>query len=285
MLKHRKIKNTGILFELLVRTITSDTLKGKDSPAINILKNHFTKTELGKEYKLYETVIKSQKYEPFKAEMVLSSILELSKKLNQDKIKKGKYNLIKEVKKHYDLDEFFKTKLPNYKIYASLYTLMEILNSPELMNNNIDQIIDNKTVLLEYMSSTPKISDNNGDFLEEFKQYDRDIRILSYKILLEKFNTKYDVLDEEQKLFLKDFINLKDSAPALKELYNSKVKTLKQSIKEINKKTQDPATKIKVDGSLMVLNELKKEDKINLNLLTNLLQYYTLLNELKVSNK
>jgi len=285
MLKHRKIKNAGILFELLVRTITSDTLKGKDSPAINILKNHFTKTELGKEYKLYETVIKSHKYEPFKAEMVLSSILELSKKLNQDKIKKDKYNLIKEVKKYYDLDEFFKTKLPNYKIYASLYILMEILNSPELMNNNIDQIIDNKTVLLEYMSSTPKISDNNGDFLEEFKQYDRDIRILSYKILLEKFNTKYDVLDEEQKLFLKDFINLKDSAPALKELYNSKVKTLKQSIKEINKKTQDPATKIKVDGSLMVLNELKKEDKINLNLLTNLLQYYTLLNELKVSNK
>ena len=45
-IKHSKYKNTGILFELLVRQITADTLKGVDSPAINLLKENFVKSEL-----------------------------------------------------------------------------------------------------------------------------------------------------------------------------------------------------------------------------------------------
>ena len=86
-IKHSKFRNTGILFEVVVRKITSETLSGKDSPAINILKSHFVNTELGKEYKLYETIFNSKNLDPIKASAVLDTLLEQSKKLNRTRIR------------------------------------------------------------------------------------------------------------------------------------------------------------------------------------------------------
>jgi hypothetical protein len=141
-IKHSKYKNTGILFELLVRQITSDTLSGKDSKATSILKKYFVKTELGREYKLYETLSKHKNITEGKAEVVINSVIESSKNLNRGTLKRQKYNLIKEISNYYNLDEFFKTKLPNYKIHAALYTLVEIYNSENL--SNPDQIFQIK---------------------------------------------------------------------------------------------------------------------------------------------
>jgi len=115
-IKHSKYKNTGILFELLVRQITADTLSGTDSKAAKILKQFFVKTELGKEYKLYETLSKYKSLTEGKADVIISTVIETSKNLNRGNLKRQKYNLIQEIQKHYNLDEFFKTKLPNYKL-------------------------------------------------------------------------------------------------------------------------------------------------------------------------
>ena len=95
-IKHSKFKNTGILFELLVRKITADTLAGTESPSVNILKKYFVNTELGKEYKLYETLFKSKNLTEGKANTILTTILESSKKLNRKALKREKYNLVKE---------------------------------------------------------------------------------------------------------------------------------------------------------------------------------------------
>ncbi len=108
-IKHSKFRNTGILFEVIVRKITSETLSGKDSPAINILKSHFVNTELGKEYKLYETIFKSKGLDSSKAKTVLDTVLEQSKRLNRTQIRKDKYNLIKELKYFYNVGDLFKS--------------------------------------------------------------------------------------------------------------------------------------------------------------------------------
>ena len=150
-IKHSKYKNTGILFEILVRQITSDTLSGKDSKATHILKKYFVKTELGKEYKLYETLFKHKNLTEGKAEVVINSIIESSKNLNRGTLKRQKYNLIKEISKHYNLEDFFKTKLSSYKVHAALYTLVEIYNSENLSNPT--QIIENKIALLESLKT------------------------------------------------------------------------------------------------------------------------------------
>ena len=282
-IKHSKYKNTGILFELLVRQITADTLKGGDSPAIDILKEHFVKTSLGREYKLYESILKSKVLNEGRANMVISTILESSSEFNRTSLRKQKYNLINEIKKHYSLDVFFGAKIKNYKELASLYTLIEGYNSKEISNSQ--QIIDNKVTLLEHLTKQEvNTKEVKEDVLKEFQTYDKDLRILTYKVLLEKFNSKYDNLSNEQKQVLKEFINSVDSAPGLRDFYNVKINELKSSLNKEAKTIKDKATQIKITEVAKYLVELDKNSKVNNDNLVDLLQYFELVKEIKISN-
>ena len=283
-IKHSKYKNTGILFELLVRQITADTLKGGDSPAIDILKEYFVKTTLGLEYKLYESILKSNVLNEGRANMVISTILEGSQKLNRTSLRKQKYNLINEIKKYYSLDVFFGAKIKDYKELASLYTLIEGYNS--LSNVDSNQIIENKITLLEHLTKQEVTSDIiKEDVLKEFQTYDKDLRILTYKILLEKFNNKYDSLGVEQKQVLKEFINSVDSTPGLREFYNKNIIELKEILNKEVKSIKDKATQIKIQEISKYLVELSKSSRVNNDHLIDLLQYHELVKEIKSTNE
>ena len=281
-LKHSKFKNTGILFELLVRRITADTLSGtkSESPAVGILKKYFVNTELGKEYKLYDTIIKSNSLTESKANVFITSILETSKKLNRKSLKRDKYNLIKEIKECYSVENFFKTKINNYSVLASIYTLVEIYNTDKAMDPN--QLVDNKLNLLEHLTKS-KIDVNKvkETVLQEFQTYDKDLRILAYRVLLEKFNTKYKNLNPNQKEILKEFINSVDSTPKLKEYYNNKIIQAKTSIKKTLPKIKDKPTQIKLFEVSKLIKEVPKKNKVKNNHLVDLLQYYELIGELE----
>jgi len=282
IVKHSKYKNTGILFELLVRQITSDTLSGVDSKAATILKKHFVKTELGKEYKLYETLLNNIRLSEGKADIIVSTLLESAKYLNKSALRRQKYNLIKEIKANYDVDEFFKTKLPNYKTQAAFYTLLEMydgVNQPEP-----NQVISNKLILLEHLTSAPVTTEAKDTLMEEFKSYDKDIRMLTYRALLEKFNSKYANLNEGQKSVLKEFINSVDNPSKLKDFYNTKVTEIKSNLTKLNKKVKDKTTQIKINEVSNILVTLDKNDKISNDDMTNLLHYYELLEELHKVN-
>lgn len=282
-IKHSKYKNTGILFELLVRQITADTLKGGDSPAIDILKEYFVKTSLGREYKLYESVLKSKVLNEGRANMVISTILESSSKFNRTSLRKQKYNLINEIKKHYDIDVFFGAKIKNYKELASLYTLIEGYNSKEASDSQ--QLIDNKVTLLEHLTKQEvNEKEVKEDVLKEFQTYDKDLRILTYKVLLEKFNSKYENLSTEQKQVLKEFINSVDSTPGLRDFYNNKIGDLQATLNEEAKNIKDKATQIKIQEVAKYLVELDKTAKVSNDNLVDLLQYYELVKEIKVAN-
>ena len=284
-IKHSKYKNTGLLFELLVRQITADTLHGvTQSPSLNILKKAFTKTELGKEYKLYETLFKNKNLSEGRADIVLNTILETIRKLNRSALRREKYNLINEIKSHYSLDEFFRHQVVGYKAYASFYKLIEIYNSDKL--SDTEEIIDNKVTILEYLTQSPvnqkKVKQN---LVEEFAKYDKDLRVLTYKVMLEKFNGKYSNLNKGQKEVLKEFMNSIDNTPRLKEIYNTKINEIKKVLKLQARKVKDTTTKIKLLEVVKLLTEIDKGSKINNDDLINLLQYYELTEELsRVSN-
>tara|TARA_Y100000385_G_C13087190_1_gene636940 strand:+ start:30 stop:890 length:861 start_codon:yes stop_codon:yes gene_type:complete len=283
-IKHSKYKNTGLLFELLVRQITADTLSGTESPSLSILKKAFTKTELGKEYKLYEILFKNKNLKESKADIILNTILEATRKLNRGTLKREKYNLINEIKNHYNLDEFFKHQVVAYKAYASFYKLIEIYNSDKL--SETEQIINNKITILEHLTQS-SINEKKvkQDLIEEFSKYDKDLRILTYKVMLEKFNGKYSNLNKGQKEILKEFINSIDNTPRLKEIYNIKINELKSSLKSYIAKVGDEATKIKLVEVVKLLTEINKNSKIGNEDLINLLHYYNLTEELsKVTN-
>ncbi len=282
-IKHSKYKNTGILFELLVRQITTDTLDGKDSPAKDILQKYFVKTELGREYKLYETLLKKTSLTETKANVVVSTLMESSLTLNRGAIKRQKYNLISEIQKHYDLNKFFNHQLPNYKVFAAFYTLLEISNSTQRINP--EHTINNKVTILEHLTAA-QIQENKvrDEIMDEFSNSDKDVRFIAYRMLLENFNTKYDSLNPNQKLILKEFITSVDNTPRLKEFYANKIVEIKEELSSLNSTTKNKVTKIKINEIISILSPLAKNVKVTDNDLVDLLQYYDLINELETVN-
>ena len=148
-IKHSKFKNTGILFELLVRQIASDTVSGKDSAAIGLVRKYFSKSELTKEHKLYQALINSKALTEGKAESLINATLEISARLNRTALRKEKYNLIKDIRESYSIEEFFKSKINNYTQYAAAYSLIEAHSSLEFVEPA--QVIENKVTLLEHI--------------------------------------------------------------------------------------------------------------------------------------
>ena len=226
-IKHSKYKNTGLIFELLVKQIAADTLDKKYSPAVNILKNFYTgKSALVREFKLYEFILKNKSVSQSKAESIVSTIIEVARSINADILKKQKYNLIKEIKEKYDLEEFFSISVKDYKPLAALYCLMEAHKVSDIIDPNF--LVDNKTTLLEHLTKEQQNKKEVRDTLiEEYSKYDKDLKLLTFKILLEKFNSKYGKLLPEQKNILKEFITSVDSSARLRNVVNEELKELK----------------------------------------------------------
>lgn len=274
--KHSKFKNTGLLFELLVRRITADTLEGKDSAAVDILRKYFLNSELGKEYKLYEQLSKHKNLTESKAELVINSLVETSSKLNRTEVRKQRYNLVREIKENYSVEKFFKVKINNYKIYAALNNLIENHTSTDVAP---EVVINNKMTLLEHLSKAP-VEEKKDELMEEFNGYDKDLKMLTYRVLLEKFNEKYDDLKSAQKEVLKEFINSVDAPEKLKELYNNRIPGIKSTLEMKIKSIEDQVVKIKLQEVLKYVTPLEKNDKFSNDDVVNLLQYYELINEL-----
>jgi hypothetical protein len=280
-IKHSKYKNTGLIFELLVRQIAADTISKKDSPALLILKKYYNdKTTLGKEYKLYEFVDKQTRLSPTKAETILATVLEMSKRLNKSSLRTYKYDIIKEIKQHYNLEEFFTIKVKNYKTHASLYCLLEIANTEDLVDPQ--SIVDNKTTILEHLTGTAvEQSDVRDNLIEEYSKYDKDLRLLTYRILLEKFNKRYDKLLPEQKNILREFIQSVSSSKKLFSFVNEELEKIKKEISEHEAKVKDTVVQIKLKEVYKTIKPVEKADKISNQHLVSLMQYYDLIAELK----
>ena len=279
-IKHSKFKNTGILFELLVRQIASETVSNKDSAAIGLVKKYFSKSELAKEYKLYQALITPKNLSEAKAETFVNSTLEASLRLNKTALRKEKYNLIKEIRENYDLEEFFKAKINNYKQYAAAFNLIEAHNSLEFTEPQ--QIIDNKITLLEHITRKEVDKESVKDrVMEEYGNMDKGTRILAYRMLLEKFNSKYATLSDKQKGVLKEFINNISNTTKLREFVNSNFKTITEEITALIPTILDKTTQIKLAEVITLLHPLDKTQNVKDENIISLLQYHQLIDEIK----
>ena len=279
-IKHNKYKNTGILFELLLRQVTSDTISGKDSSSLPLIKKYFGKTELAKEYKLYQTLTANKSLSEGRAETLINTTLELHSRLNRTALRKEKYNLIKEIKSHYNLEEFFKAKVNNYKQHAAVYTLMEAYSTLEFVNPA--SVIDNKVTLLEHITRKEVNKEEVKDrVMEEFIQMDKGTRILTYRILVEKFNEKYGDLTESQKTVLKEFINNVSSTTKLKDFVNTNIDSVKKELTSLVETVKDDTIKIKINEVVTLIKPLDKNQSVKDDDIVTLLTYHQLVAELK----
>jgi len=279
-LKHNKFKNTGILFELLTRQITADIMSNKESAAVDIVKNYFSRGELAKEYKLYQALTKANALSEIKAETVLSSTIKLSERLNRTSLRKEKYNLIKEIKKHYDLEEFFKAKIHNYKAYAAVYNLIEAQISTEFIEPTF--VVENKITLLEFL--TKQNVDKNkveDQVMTEYASQDKNTRALISKIMIEKFNEKYANLLPEQRDVLKIYINKISNTVSLREYVNESFVNIKNTLAELTDKVVDQRTQIKLKELQSIIKPIDKNESVKDEDILNLLQFHELIHEIK----
>jgi len=277
--KHSKYRNTGILFELLVRQTTADLLENKDSKAVKILKKYFTNTDLGKEYNLYNTLVTSKKLTESKAEVLISTVVDQYKKIDFETTNRLKYNLIKEIKRHYKLEEFFTAKVDNYKSYASIYTIFESQYSKQ---SDTKQLVANKITLLEKISREDiKNKKVPASLVEELMKEDKEIRLMTYKILVEKFNDKYGTLSIKQKGLLKEYISSISDTTTLKESLNKRLSSIKKELISLSKSVESPVISIKLNEVIKLISPIKENIGVKDETITSILQYYDLIDELK----
>jgi hypothetical protein len=279
-LKHNKFKNTGILFELLTRQITADVMSNKESTAVNIVKKYFSRGEIGKEYKLYQALTKATSLSESKAESIINSTIRLSERINRTSLRKEKYNLIKEIKANYDLEEFFKAKIHNYKAHASIYNLIEAQVTSEFIEPSF--IVDNKVTLLEFLTKQDIDKDKiENQVMAEYAGQDKATRSLISKIMIEKFNTKYSNLLPEQRDVLRTYINNISNTVSLREYVNKSFESIKIELIELKSKVSDQRTQIKLNELASIIKPLDKTETVKDEDILNLLQFHELTHEIK----
>lgn len=278
--KHNKLRNTGLLFEFLLRQITSDVLnKIEGSKAVAIVKNKFNEnTELGKELALYNIIINKKFSSDRKADYFINEVLKERTNLNSTSLKREKYNLIKMISEYYDLQKFISSKVDNYKVYASTYKLFEYRTtlSPE-------QKTESHFNLVEHITTKSEIKLSETTILPD----DEDLRILTYKTLLEKFNQKYTKLSGAQKNLLREYINNISNTNSLKETLQHIVNELKKDLKTHSKGLKDKVVKIKLKEAINSIDKMcginEKSSVVKDSHVTQAMRYLELLKELKKS--
>lgn len=274
-MKHSKYKNTGILFELLTRQITEEAMSNSKSKAIGILKKHFNSNSyLLKEYQIYYTLLNKKFDKESSANVLMNTLLESYNTLNKPILKREKYNLVRDIKENYNVDNFFKSKIDNYKILASIYTLLEGNTS------NPTQLAESKVLVLETLTKTPNSSIKDSNIKSQYLKEDKETQQLAYKLLLEKFNSKYSSLSSKQIDLLKEYVYSITNSPKLKEYVNKEIKHVHAELLNLENKV-DEVTKIKIQEVKSLIKPLCKKSSIHDDNVVNLLNYYELIDEIK----
>jgi len=277
--KHSKFKNAGILFELLTRQITADILAGRDeSFTKNLMFKYFHESkELGKEVQLYNFVVQQSSKDTVSADRILNVVLQTRSKLNEKELDKQKYNLIKEIKEKYNIDEFLKNKIPNYKLYASVYKLFEDSTKNEI-KFDVKELIESREYIVENLIREKR---NGDDSLDIYGNQPAEVRLIAYKFLIENFNKKYSNLLPDQKKLLKEYITNISNSGKFTQFVNDEYKRVSTILKENIQSINSEVVKIKMNEVISQFSSKTLSGVVKENQLTSLLNAYELVEELK----
>jgi hypothetical protein len=277
-LKHSKFKNTGLLYELLARQLTIAVLNANESNALKLISKHFGKnTVLSKELQLYNYLLSEKVKGDASAMQFADAIVKMHDGLNRKQVNRAKYELIRDIRESFDIDSFFSYRIENYKILASIYKLFEYK-----MADNPVELVRTKALLVEHVQNkrSAETRDMFSNIPPEFK--DKDIRLLTYKVLIEKLNRKYNnALMSEQKELLREYIHSITNTPELKERINAHVDSIKRQLKALIPGVESKVTRIKLNEVVKILDVIRGKRHVNDEQISTILNYYELIKELK----
>ena len=280
-IKHSKFKNTGFLFELLTRQITLEILNNApEEKAKKIVQEFFGgKTEMAKELRLFNLLINEKYNSESKAEKYIDAIIETRTKLDENKLAREKYNLVKSIKENFELDSFLSSPVANYKVLASVHKIFEAKVQDV---TNVKEVFDAKLTLIEHISSsTPSLKQKEDKLLEDYRKQEKDLRLLTYKILVETFNKKYTNLNDDQKDILREYINNVNNTSKFGEYFDSKLKGVVTELHKLYSEVNDKITKIKLKETINVMKQQKIGKKVTDEQVSALMMSYELIKEIK----
>ena len=278
-IKHSKIKNTGLLYEILTRQVTADILDGRESKSVNLLRKYFNEeTALGKEKELYDILLTNSYKDERRAEKLLEAVVKTRQRISNQDLKKEKYNLIKEISETFSAKDFFNTRVSNYKTLASIYKFF--LTETTRIDFSPKEIIDTKYSILESITSTRRIK-KPSKVSETLRKEERDTQLLSYEILVDKFNKKYTNLSESQKSLLREYINNISNSNSFGEFINEEITKVVNELKPLLRKVNDKVVKIKLTEAINQAKNFTTKSFVRDNQVITLMRYYELIKELK----
>jgi len=280
-IKHSKFKNTGFLFELLTRQITLEILNNApEEKAKKIVQEFFGgKTEMAKELRLFNLLVTEKYNSESKAEKYIDAIIETRTKLDENKLSREKYNLVKSIKENFELDSFLSSPVSNYKVLASVHKIFEAKIQDV---TNVKEVFDAKLTLIEHISTaTPSLKQKEDKLMEDYRKQEKDLRLLTYKILVETFNKKYTNLNDDQKDILREYINNVNNTSKFGEYYDSKLKVVVTELHKLYSEVNDKITKIKLKETINVMKQQKIGKKVTDEQVSALMMSYELIKEIK----
>jgi len=282
-IKHSKFKNTGFLFELLTRQVTLEIINGSEEKAKGIIKEFYGKgTEMSKELRLFNLLINEKYNSEAKAEKFIDAILEAHSKIDYKSLQREKYNLVKSIKENFEIKNFLSSPVTNYKILASIHKLFEGKKNDIL---DVKDVFDSKLTLVEHISSnSPTLKKKEDKLVEDYRKQEKDLRLLTYKILVETFNKKYTNLNDDQKSLLREYINNVNNTSKFNEYFEKELIKTITSLHEMYKGMKDKITKIKLKETINVLKKQKVGKKITDEQVSALMMSYELIKEIKNVN-
>ena len=279
-LRHSKIKNTGVLFEVLTRQVTADIIDGKESKAVSLIKKHFNKNStLGKELELYNILTTESYKSRSKAERLIDVVIKTRQRISNKILRSEKYNLIKAIKENYDVKALFSTKMPNYKKLASIYKLFLYETTGEDINPT--EVVDSREYVVESLIVERSKPENKSELLKEYNSEDKDVKLLAYTLMVEKFNEKYSKLSQSQKNVLRKYINNVSNTNSLTEFIDGEIINIKTTLKKLLPTVNDDITSIKLREVTEQVGKLAGCNEATENTVVTLMRYYELIKELE----
>ena len=279
-LRHSKIKNTGVLFEVLTRQVTADIIDGKESKAVSLIKKHFNKNStLGKELELYNILTTESYKSRSKAERLIDVVIKTRQRISNKILRSEKYNLIKAIKENYDVKALFSTKMPNYKKLASIYKLFLYETTGEDINPT--EVVDSREYVVESLIVERSKPEAKSELLREYNSEDKDVKLLAYTLMVEKFNEKYSKLSQSQKNVLRKYINNVSNTNSLTEFIDGEIINIKTTLKKLLPTVNDDITSIKLREVTEQVGKLTGSNEATENTVVTLMRYYELIKELE----
>jgi hypothetical protein len=285
-IKHLKTRNTGFLYEVLLKQFTIDVLNNVENPkSLYLIKKYYSSNKpLFEELSLYNALMSAKRLERNKSDALIDEVLKSRIKLNEQNLIKNKYNLVRELKENYNIDSLFTTKVNNYKLIASIYVLFESVLSKEGIFNP-STVVNSRFTIIEHITSANTANDiieEHQDIISKFKEQNKIVKTLTLQNIIKKFNKKYEGLTIPQKKLLRTYISSISSGALLESYLVAEVPKVKIELESL--KIDDKVLKIKINEISNRLVRLLDNTSNKYNRVLQLMKIYEIIEEVKNCN-